>query len=69
MNQESDDESESSSDENVNQTIVKEKGKSKTIIKKHIPRLRREDQHEGVNLDTGLDLEDDEDLALQLLLK
>jgi hypothetical protein len=40
MNQESDDESESSSDENVNQTIVKEKGKSKTIIKKHIPRLR-----------------------------
>jgi len=54
----------------VNQTIVKDKGTSKTIIKKHVPKLRpNEDEDEETDLDTGLDLQDDEDLALQLLLK
>eukprot|EP00088_Acartia_fossae_P000239 TRINITY_DN10087_c0_g1_i4.p1 TRINITY_DN10087_c0_g1~~TRINITY_DN10087_c0_g1_i4.p1 ORF type:complete len:828 (-),score=245.94 TRINITY_DN10087_c0_g1_i4:195-2648(-) len=50
-------------------TIVKEKGASTTVIKKHIPKRRKLDASAGESLDTGLCLQDDEDLALQLLMK
>ena len=45
---------------------VKEKADKITVIKKRIPKRAKMDV-EDVVLDTGLSLEDDEDLALQLL--
>ena len=45
---------------------MKEKVDKITVIKKRIPKKAKIEE-ENVTLDTGLSLEDDEDLALQLL--
>ena len=45
---------------------MKEKADKITVIKKRIPKKAKIEE-ESVALDTGLSLEDDEDLALQLL--
>ena len=53
------------------ETEVKKKGDRVTTITKRIPkkaRIEEEEEEEGV-MDTGLSLEDDEDLALRLLAK
>ena len=51
------------------ETEVKKKGDRVTTITKRIPKKARiEEEEEGV-MDTGLSLEDDEDLALRLLAK
>lgn len=56
------------SGEEDNETEVKEKAETITVIKKRIPKKRRvEEEEEETVLDTGLTLEEDEDLALQLL--
>ena len=49
---------------------MKKKGDRVTTITKRIPKKARieEEEEEGV-MDTGLSLEDDEDLALRLLAK
>ena len=68
----SDDNDSSSAEEEseTTTTIVKEKGSSTTVIKKHIPKRRKLEHEEAdESLDTGLCLQDDEDLALQLLMK
>ena len=50
-------------------TEVKEGAEKITVIKKRIPKKRKvEAEEEGGVLDTGLSLQDDEDLALQLLM-
>jgi len=58
-----------SSDDNddVTETIVKDKGASTTIIKKHIPKLNKDTTEDDGLMDIGLSVDDDEELALQLL--
>ncbi|XP_023348850.1 probable ATP-dependent RNA helicase DDX10 [Eurytemora carolleeae] len=53
-------------EESEGETEVKEKADKITVIKKRIPKKAKLEE-ENVALDTGLSLEDDEDLALQLL--
>ena len=55
-------------------TEVKEKTHNVTIIKKRIPKRQKTDAasidgEENLPKDTGLSLEEDEDLALQLLMR
>ena len=55
------------SDEEGVETEVKERSQKITVIKKRIPKRQKVEEEEVV-LDTGLSLQDDEDLALQLLM-
>ena len=52
----------------VEEVVVKEGKRKKTIIKKIIPKKKAKlDEEDGAKFDTGLSLGDDEDLAMQLL--
>ena len=64
--EESEKEEEDEEEESEGETEVKEKADKITVIKKRIPKKAKLEE-ENVALDTGLSLEDDEDLALQLL--
>lgn len=59
------------SDDDDKETEVKVGKRKITVIKKVVPKKARLEEEEDANqvLDTGLSLEDDEDLALQLLSK
>jgi len=64
-----DDEAGSSDSEEGMDTEVRDTATKVTVIKKRIPKRQKveEEEEEKPELDTGLSLEDDEDLALQLL--
>ena len=67
MYQEEGSQSAESGQEEEEQTEVKEQPEKITVIKKKIPKRQKLEQEEA--FDTGLSLQDDEDLALQLLLR
>ena len=46
---------------------MKDKGASTTIIKKHIPKLNKDTTEDDGLMDIGISVDDDEELALQLL--
>merc|ERR1711860_202777 len=64
-----DDEAGSSDSEEGMDTEVRDTATKVTVIKKRIPKRQKveEEEEEKPELDTGLSLEDAEDLALQLL--
>jgi len=66
-----DDDGESSEDADnvIEETIVKQKAHSTTTIKKVIPKNVDVHKANKLEFDTGLSLQDEEDLALQLLMK